>query len=74
MPLTPIYITSVYPAIDSMQGRENKYTIFDIVLSFSHLGGPRFVVNRHRLNVALSRSQEMCIMVRNPRLEAAESI
>lgn len=49
--------------VDSMQGQENKCTIFDLVLARSRLGGPGFVVDKHRLNVALSRSQDMFIMV-----------
>ena len=52
----------VYTA-DSVQGRENKGTIFDIVLGFARLGGWGFVKEGLRLNVAISRSQEHFFLV-----------
>ena len=49
------YKIQVFTA-DSVQGRENQCTTFDIVLSYDRIGGWGFVREGLRLNVALSRS------------------
>ena len=49
--------------VDSVQGRENKCTIFDTVLAYTRLGGWGFVKDGLRLNVAVSRSIEHFIFV-----------
>ena len=48
---------------DSVQGRENKCTIIDIVLAFVRIGGWGFVREGLRLNVAISRSCDQFILV-----------
>ena len=48
---------------DSVQGRENNCTIFDIVLAFERIGGWGFIKEGLRLNVAISRSREQFILV-----------
>lgn len=49
--------------VDSTQGRENRCTIFDIVLAYTRLGSWGFVKDGLRLNVAVSRSIEHFILV-----------
>ena len=56
------YRLQVYTA-DSVQGREDKCTIFDIVLAFARVGGWGFVKEGLRLNVAISRSQDHFVLV-----------
>ena len=56
------YGLEVYTA-DSVQGRENKCTIFDIVLAFARIGGWGFVKEGLRLNVAISRSTDHFMLV-----------
>ena len=51
------YGLQVYTA-DSVQGRENKCTIFDIVLAFARIGGWAFVKEGLRLTFAISRSTD----------------
>ncbi|KAL8731905.1 MAG: hypothetical protein Q9181_004141 [Wetmoreana brouardii] len=49
--------------IDSMQGRQNKCILFDIVLSCNRRGGLGFVHEASRLNVGLSRPEEMEVFI-----------
>ena len=49
--------------VNSVQGRENGCTIFDIVLAYTRIGGFGFVRDGLRLNVALSRSSDHFIFV-----------
>ena len=46
-----------------MQGRENKCTIFDVILAFARFGGWGFVTESLRLSVALSRSIDHFVLV-----------
>lgn len=50
-------------AVDSVQGRQDSCTIFDIVLSYARIGAWGFVKDGLRLNVALSRSEDHFIFV-----------
>ncbi|KAL8729458.1 MAG: hypothetical protein Q9166_004706 [cf. Caloplaca sp. 2 TL-2023] len=50
--------------VDSMQGRENECVIFDpTVSSIREQGGVGFIVDRKRLNVAVSRARNMFLLV-----------
>ena len=51
---------------DSVQGRENSCTIFDIVLAYAHIGGWGSVKEEPKLNVALSRSCDHFVLVCDP--------
>ena len=56
------YRLQVFTA-DSVQGRENKCTIFDMVLAYARIGGWGFIREGLRLNVAISRSCDHFVLV-----------
>lgn len=49
--------------VDSAQGRENQCTIFDLVLAYKREGGNKFVRDNQRLNVVISRSRNMLVLM-----------
>lgn len=51
--------------VDSFQGGQNKLVFFDTVLAKARLGGWGFVKELPRLNVALSRPEDMFVIVFN---------
>jgi predicted RecB family nuclease len=57
-------------SVDKFQGQEAAVVILSMCGSFGEYGsrGIEFILNRNRLNVALSRAQVLAIMVGDPRI------
>ena len=49
--------------VDSLQGAENKCVIFDLVVSAARKGGLGFVTDNKRLNVAMTRPEDLLIII-----------
>lgn len=58
-----VILNKEFFTVDAMHVSEHECTIFDIVLAFHRLGVSGHVQSGFRLNVALSRSKEMFMLV-----------
>ena len=63
MGLREVRISTEVFTVNSAQRRENQCTIYDLILAHTCVGGTKFVRDSQRLNVAISRSQNMSILV-----------
>ena len=63
-------------SVDKFQGQEAPVTIFSLGSSFGEYGsrGLSFLLDRNRINVAISRAQCLAVVVGDPRIAAHRSL
>jgi uncharacterized protein len=60
-------------SVDRFQGQEAPVCILSLCSSFGEYGsrGLAFILDRNRINVAISRAQCLAVVVADPRIESA---
>lgn len=58
--------------VNDSQSTENKYIIFDLIVSAVRLGGLGFITDNKRLNVALTRPEDMHVIIRDRQCNSDE--
>ena len=62
-------------SVDKFQGQEAPVCILSLCSSYGEYGsrGLRFILDRNRINVAVSRAQCLAVVVADPRITSAEA-
>ena len=62
-------------SVDKFQGQEAPVCIFSLCSSYGEYGsrGLAFILNRNRINVAISRAQCLAVVVADPRIAGADA-
>ena len=63
-------------SVDKFQGQEAPVCILSLCSSYGEYGsrGPAFILDRNRVNVAISRAQCLSVVVADPRIASAEAV
>jgi len=61
--------------VDKFQGQEAPVCVLSLCSSYGEYGsrGLKFILDRNRINVAISRAQCLAVVVADPRIASAEA-